>query len=178
MVRVISWGFPDEVLEAEGVACTCASACVRLELLIVSVISWLPAPPLTNPVTWLKSWEPRWLKFTIHCSAQELLWTLSTYRENLPAVSCSERPAIVIWAGVMVDGCRPRLVRGWRTTLADTDASPVDIRWLPEWRTRPVSTLRGCERRPPCCRVCWRRAWSICAKKNWHWMTLGTLEDL
>lgn len=57
MVRVISWGFPAEVLEQEAEA----RAWVRLELLMVSVISWPPLPVATSPelpITWLKSWEP------------------------------------------------------------------------------------------------------------------------
>lgn len=66
----------------------------------------------------------------------------------------------------MVDGCRARLVRGWMTTLADTEGSAVDMSWLPEWETRPVSTLRGWERRLPCCKVCWRRVWSIWKRKH------------
>lgn len=49
--------------------------------------------------------------------------------------------------------------------MAETDGSVVDMSWLPEWETRPVSTLRGCERRPPCCKVCWRRAGSIWRRK-------------
>lgn len=77
------------------------------------------------------------------------------------AASCSDSPAIVTCAGVIVEGCKARLVSGWMTTLADTEVSVVDMSWLPEWETRPVSTLRGCERRPPCCRVCCRRAGSI-----------------
>lgn len=67
---------------------------------------------------------------------------------------------------VMVEGCRARLVSGWRMTFADTEGSAEDMSWLPEWDTRPVSTLRCCERRPPCCRVCWRMAGSIWDRKS------------
>lgn len=63
MVRVISWGFPAAAPEpaAEAWACTWARACDRVELLMVSVISWPVLPPATRPellMTWLKSWEP------------------------------------------------------------------------------------------------------------------------
>lgn len=85
---------------------------------------------------------------------------------HIPVASCSERLAIVTWAGVMVEGCRARLVSGWMTTLADTEGSAVDMSWPPEWETSPVSTLRGWERRPPCCKVCWRRAGSIWKQKH------------
>lgn len=57
MVRVISWGFPAAALEHEAEA----RAWVRLELLIVSVISWPLVPPAIIPelpMTWLRSWEP------------------------------------------------------------------------------------------------------------------------
>lgn len=57
--------------------------------------------------------------------------------------SCSERAAMVTWAGVIAEDCRARLVRGWMTMLADTEGSAVDVSWPPEWETRPVSTLRG-----------------------------------
>lgn len=173
MVRVISWGFPAAVLEpaAEAWACTWARACVRLELLMVSVISWPLLLSATGPellMTWLKSWVPAG-------STGNTDQLLSHYSENylikyspanIPAVSCSERLAIVTWAGAMVEGCRARLVSGWMTTLADTEGSVVDMSWPPEWETRPVSTPRGWERRPPCCNVCWRSAWSIWERES------------
>lgn len=60
MVRVISWGFPAAVLEpaAEAWAWTWARACVRLELLMVRVISWLLVLPATSApllMTWFRS---------------------------------------------------------------------------------------------------------------------------
>lgn len=60
MVRVISWGFPAAVLDpaAEAWAWTWASACVKLELLMVRVISCPLLPPVTSPevpMTWLRS---------------------------------------------------------------------------------------------------------------------------
>lgn len=57
MVRVISCGFPAAAAEHEADA----SACVRLELLIVSVISWplvLPDKSPDPPMTWLRSCAP------------------------------------------------------------------------------------------------------------------------
>lgn len=61
MVRVISWGFPPAVPEPAAEAWTWARACVRLELLMVRVISWPLLPPATSPelpMTLLRSWEP------------------------------------------------------------------------------------------------------------------------
>lgn len=167
MVRVISWGFPAAPPEQDAEA----RAWVRLGLLMVSVISWPLVPPAIKPelpITWLRSWEPAEsesarIGYSAHGRECPEVNFLSSGR-NTPVASCSERPAIVTWAGVMVEGCRARLVSGWMTTLADTVGSLVDMSWLPEWETRPVSTLRGWERRPPCCNVCWRRAGSICKR--------------
>lgn len=58
MVRVISGGFP---AAAAAVHEADASACVKLELLMVSVISWpllFPDKSPAPPMTWLRSCEP------------------------------------------------------------------------------------------------------------------------
>lgn len=170
MVSVISWEFTVAELEpaAEAWAWTWARACVKLELLKVNVISWPVLPVDTRPelpMTWLKSWEPVLSTESINTTHATGCYVLRGFSKlmfsHIPAASCSERLAIVTWAGVMVEGCRAKLVKGWMTTLADDEGSVLDISWLPEWEMRAESTLRGCERRPPCCNVCWRRVGSI-----------------
>ena len=51
----------------------------------------------------------------------------SSLVHDLPGASGSPRPAMVTCAGLMVVGCRARLVSGWRTTLVGPPWSVPEV---------------------------------------------------